>query len=254
MEKITSVANSKIKEILKLKDTKYRNQSQRFIVEGFHLVMEALNKGTVLTILGTGHGIESLTSNIKNADQIIEISDSIAHKLSDTVKTQAVFAVCEMPKPSIDFQNNILLLDKVQDPGNIGTLIRSGASFNFKTIITAPNSVSFYNDKVLRSTQGTFFDVNLINDDLISVIKLLKTNGYTIIGTELHSSYKKLADLECQKYSKVALLIGNEAQGISQTLLDYIDLNVVIEMRAGIESLNAGVAGSIIMYQLYNKK
>ncbi|WP_027063091.1 TrmH family RNA methyltransferase [Mesoplasma seiffertii] len=254
MEKITSVANLKIKELLKLKESKYRNQQKQFIVEGIHLVTEALKKGIVLTILGTSHGIATLTKTSKNDCQIIEISDNVADKLSDTVKTQAVFAVCQMSEPYIDLENNILLLDRVQDPGNIGTLIRSAASFNFKTIISAPNSVSFYNDKVLRSTQGNFFDVNLVNQELIPVIKLLKENGYTIIGTALHHGYQKLADLQQQQNFKVALIIGNEAQGISEPLFEHIDLNVIIEMADNVESLNAAVAGSIIMYQFNSKK
>lgn len=249
MEKITSVSNQTIKDLLKLKENKHRNERQQFIVEGFHLVNEALIKGQVLLILGTSQNLELLQLDNSNQIKTIEISSNVADKLSDTVKTQGIFGVCEMPSSEIDFTNNVLLLDKVQDPGNIGTLIRSGASFNFKTIVAAPNSVSFYNDKVLRSTQGNFFDVNLVSQDLILTIKLLKTKGYTIIATALHSEYQNLMNVKFDQYPKVAIIIGNEAQGISEPLFEHIDLNVKIEMADHVESLNAGVAGSILMYQ-----
>ncbi|WP_026389113.1 TrmH family RNA methyltransferase [[Acholeplasma] multilocale] len=252
MEQITSVANKRIKEILKLKEAKYRNQEQLFMVEGIHLVLEAYHDGIIKTLIGTPKGLASLNAQVEDIDEVIEVADNVADKLSDVKNSQSVFAVCIMKKPVVNYSENILLLDHIQDPGNIGTLIRSAASFDFQTIIASPNSVSYYNDKVLRSTQGNFFHVNLVNDYLISAINDLKTEGYLIIGTALHGDYKPLQKAPFERNQKYALIIGNEAKGISPELFDLIDINVMIEMEEHVESLNAGVAGSIIMYQINN--
>ncbi|SYV95700.1 RNA methyltransferase, partial [Mycoplasma putrefaciens] len=184
MEKITSTANPKIKEILKLKESKHRNAKNLFLVEGFHMVLEAYNHNMVKTLLGTEKSLKVLKDEIPNIDQVIEISDNVCKKLSETITSQEIFAVCSMPeKNQIDLDHNILLLDQIQDPGNLGTLIRSAASFNFKTVIASPNSAHFHNQKVLRATQGNLFKVNLSNEYLIKVINQLHDNNYIIIGT-----------------------------------------------------------------------
>ncbi|WP_031543376.1 TrmH family RNA methyltransferase [Mesoplasma photuris] len=255
MEQIISVNNQKIKDTLKLKESKTRNKEQLFIVEGFHLVLEAYHDGIIKTLFATSEGIEQLVDEIPNIDEVIEINQQVAQKLSDTVNSQKVFAVCYMKKAAVNYTENILLLDQIQDPGNIGTLIRSAASFDFQTVIASPNSVSFYNDKVLRSTQGNFFHVNLINEYLIKAINELKVEGYIIVGTKLHGDdIKPLRKVKWDDNEKYALIIGNEAKGISPELLDLIDLNVMIEMEEHVESLNAGVAGSILMYAISQAK
>ncbi|UZK63841.1 RNA methyltransferase [Mycoplasma mycoides subsp. capri] len=255
MEVISSVSNPKIKEILKLKDRKHRNKQKLFIVEGFHMIMEAYNDQIIKTLLGTSKALEVLKDEIPNIEQVIEISENVAKKISDTVTSQQIFAICSMPENTkIDFENNILLLDQIQDPGNLGTLIRSAASFNFKTVIASPNSANFHNQKVLRSTQGNLFQVNLVNEYLVTVINQLHDNNYIIIGTSLHDDSKPLSKVKFDSDDKYALIIGNEGKGISPELLDLIDLNINIEMAEDVDSINAAVAGSIIMYQINNAK
>lgn len=252
MEYISSVANQKIKDILKLKEQKYRKNEQKFLLEGFHLIQTALEQGIVLTLLGSEANLSQFKQNWAKIAEIIIISDNVADKLSDVKTSQAIFAVCQLNSGMIDLTHNVLLLDQIQDPGNLGTLIRSGAAFNFKTIIASHNSVSFYNDKVLRSTQGNFFQVNLLNDNLVTTIATLKANGYLIFGTSLHTDAKMLDQVTWNQKQKYALVIGNEGQGISPEIAKLVDFNILIEMTEGVESLNAGVAGSIIMYQINN--
>ncbi|KNG79804.1 TrmH family RNA methyltransferase [Mycoplasma sp. HU2014] len=255
MEKITSTTNQKIKDILKLKDSKHRNSKKLFIVEGFHMVLEAYNHKIIKTLLATEKALSVLKDEIPNIDEVIEISSNVAKKLSETTTSQEVFAVCSMDEnPVIDLENDILLLDQIQDPGNLGTLIRSAASFNFKTIIASPNSAGFYNQKVLRSTQGNLFKVNLFNEYLIKVINILHENNYIIVGTSLHHNAKPLQKIKFDSDDKYALIIGNESKGISPELLNLIDVNVKIEMQEDVDSLNAAVAGSIIMYEINNAK
>lgn len=255
MEKITSVNNEKIKNAVKLKDRTFRREHQQYLIEGYHLIHEALKKEKVLTIFGTQKGLTKLWIPEPKEYETYEITDNVAKKMSDTVKTQEVFAICVIKKPTIDYTQNILLLDQVQDPGNIGTLIRSAASFNFPTVIASPNSVSFHNAKVLRATQGNFFSVNLVNDHLIKTINDLKDADYLIVGTSLHNTHTKtLQKTRFSRNQKYALIIGNEAKGITAQLDDLIDFNINVEMDNNIESLNAAVAGSIIMYAINIKK
>ncbi|PPE05440.1 TrmH family RNA methyltransferase [Williamsoniiplasma lucivorax] len=253
MKKITSVTNQTIKDILQLKDKAVRKERQEFLLEGQHLILEAFRKGLVLILLGTSEALKhgAIQKHLDEAKEVFEISPSVAEKLSDVVTSQSIFAVCAMKKPAIDLDHNILLLDQLQDPGNLGTLIRSAASFNFKTIIASPNTIGFYNSKVLRSTQGNFFQVNLINEYLMKTINDLKNEDYIILGTSLHQHAKTLEKVKFDDKEKYALILGNENKGISPELLDMIDININVEMNDQVESLNAAIAGSIIMHKIY---
>jgi TrmH family RNA methyltransferase len=252
MKVITSAANQKIKDILKLDDAKTRKEQKRFVIEGIHLVNEALKKGIVESVFITEAVYEKLKTQIpqlKHTDLYL-IKEHLAKKIKKTVRSQDIFAICKIEDHQIDYKHNVLLLDRVRDPGNIGTLIRSAASFGFKTVISSPNSVSFYNDKVLRSTQGNLFQVNLINEYLMQTISDLKSHGYLIIGTQMHEEFVLLDEVKFNHKNKYALIIGNESQGISSEITDLLDENILIEMEEDVESLNAAVAGSIIMYQI----
>ncbi|ATZ18645.1 RNA methyltransferase, TrmH family [Williamsoniiplasma somnilux] len=252
MEYITSLSNNKIKKIVKLKEAKVRKVEKKFLIEGKHLIEDAFKKGLVLTLLGSEEQLQTLSHLNTQNIEILVITNPIAEKLSDVVTSQNLFAVCQFLEQTIDLEHNILILDQLQNPGNLGTLIRSAAAFNFKTIIASENTVNFYNDKVLRSTQGNFFQVNLINQNLITTMEILKNNNYQIIGTTLHQDAQMLNDVNWSRKSKYALIIGNEANGISSQISQLIDFNVLVEMDVQVESLNAGVAGSLIMYNIQN--
>ena len=255
MDKITSVSNDKIKATLRLRESSVRKERQQYLIEGFHLVCEALKQGVVVTIFATHEGLAKIKHKLNPKIEVFLVSEQVAQKLSATVTSQGIFAICKMPKVKVDYAKNILLLDRIQDPGNVGTLIRSAASFGFATVIACPKTVSFYNDKVLRATQGNIFAINLVRDYLIKVINDLKSSNYLIVGTNLHDdNAKPLQKAKFYDNQKYALIIGNESKGISPELLDLIDLNVNIEMNNSVESLNAGVAGSVIMYKINVKR
>ncbi|ATG97820.1 rRNA methyltransferase [Mesoplasma lactucae ATCC 49193] len=257
MKEISSVTNPKIKEIIKLlSDVSYRKKERKFVVEGIHLVAEAMKKGIVDAIYMTEDAYDDLAMAlpISSYHNIFLIKDNVAKKIASTVNSQNVFAVCEITPQHIDYDNNILLLDRVQDPGNVGTLIRSAASFNFKTVISNPNSVSYYNDKVIRSTQGNFFQINLVKEYLVQSISELKNQGYIIIGTQMHEESKFLNKVKFKDDEKYAVIIGNESVGISPEISELIDINVLIPMEENVESLNAAVAGSIVMYEISTAK
>jgi TrmH family RNA methyltransferase len=146
-----------------------------------------------------------------------------------------------------DIGNKILILDEIQDPGNLGTIIRSSVAFNVDTIIIGKNSVDIYNSKVLRATQGMLFNINIIEENLLDMIPKLKKDGYKVYGTKVNGG-KSLKNVErCEKF---AIIMGNEGNGVSLPVLDLCSDYIYIDMNSNCESLNVGVATSIILYEL----
>lgn len=236
---ITSLQNIKIKEIVKLKQKKNRDQYRKFIVEGEHLVEEALKSGILL---------EVYTSKISNYsyENMIEVSDEVIRKISSTKSPQPIIGICEMKQNNeLDYTNHkFLILDGLQDPGNVGTLIRAAVAFGYNNLILSESCVDLYNDKVIRSTQGALFYINYIKCDLLKAINELKKNNVTVIGTSLHNA---ISINQTEKKDKIAIVLGNEGNGVSLTVLDNTDLNVYIPIEST-ESLNVAIAGAICMY------
>ncbi len=240
---ITSINNEYIKEISKLNEKKYRDKSNKYLIEGLHLVTEALKYDIIDTIIIREDF--SYETDIKH----IIVSNEVMKKLSDNPSIPKIMAVVNKKESTI-YGNKILLLDRLQDPGNLGTIIRSAVAFNFDTIILSNDTVDLYNSKVLRSTQGMLFNINILRQNLTNVIKELKNNNYTIYGTKVDNGYDVK---EINNISKSALIIGNEGTGISENILKQCDKYLYIKMNNNCESLNAGVAASILMYEMGNK-
>ena len=238
--KITSLNNPKVVFWAKLKMKKYRDIEHLFIVESEHLVTEALKKGIVKEIITTEEKeYEVPTYNV---------STEIMKRISTLITPSKVMAVCEYLMPD-DIKGNILLLDHIQDPGNLGTIIRSAVAFNFSTIIVSEDTVDFYNDKVIRSSEGMIFNINLVKDDLLSIIPVLKEKGYKIYGTDV----KKGKNIKTIDNKECAIIIGSEGKGMSIEVKELCDDFIYINMSKTCESLNAAVASSIIMYEVFNR-
>lgn len=240
---ITSINNEYIKEISKLNEKKYRDKSNKYLIEGLHLVTEVLKYDIIDTIIIREDFIYE--TDIKH----IIVSNEVMKKLSDNSSIPKIMAVVNKKESTIS-GNKILLLDRLQDPGNLGTIIRSAVAFNFDTIILSNDTVDLYNSKVLRSTQGMLFNINILRQDLTSVINELKNNNYTIYGTKVDNGNDVK---EINNTNKFALIIGNEGTGISDNILKQCDKYLYIKMNTNCESLNAGVAASILMYEMGNK-
>ena len=240
---VTSINNEYIKEISKLNEKKYRDKSNKYLIEGLHLVTEALKYDIIDTIIIREDF--SYETNIKH----IIVSSEVMKKLSDNPSIPKIMAVVNKKESTIK-GDKILLLDRLQDPGNLGTIIRSAVAFNFDTIILSNDTVDLYNSKVLRSTQGMLFNINILRQDLTNVINELKNNNYTIYGTKVDNGYDVK---EINNTNKFALIIGNEGTGISDNILGQCDKYLYIKMNNNCESLNAGVAASILMYEMGNK-
>lgn len=238
--KITSINNQKVAYWAKLKMKKYRDVEHLFIVESENLVNEALKKGIVKEII--------TTEDKEYKVDTYNVTPEIMAKISSLVTPNKVMAVCNFILPD-DIKGNVLLLDHIQDPGNLGTIIRSSVAFNFPTIVCSEDTVDAYNDKVIRSSEGMIFNTNIIKDNLISFIPYLKTLGYKIYGTDVING----KNIKTVNEEKVAFVIGSEGKGVSIEVKELCDDFIYINMNEKCESLNAAVASSIIMYDIYNR-
>lgn len=176
---ITSLDNDRIKGYIKLKDRKNRKKTNTFIVEGMHSVLEAYKKGMVVELI--------LKEDISLPLDVpyVYVTEEIIKKISDAVSPPDVLALCKMANDNVVLGEKILLLDGIQDPGNLGTIIRSAVAFNVDTICLSPDTVDIYNPKVLRSTQGMIFHTNIIIKSLKEIISMLKEREIPIYGTRV---------------------------------------------------------------------
>jgi len=239
---ITSVNNDKIKELVKLKDKKYRDKVNSFFIEGIDLCNIAYEKGLLREIY-----ILDGAKNIYDGVPYTYVSDDVMKKISDLGSVSEYYGVCSK-KVEGDIGNRILILDDIQDPGNLGTIIRSAVAFNFDTIVVSHGTVDLYNPKVVRSTKGMLFNVNILVRDIVSFIKEL--DGYTVYGTDVIDGVNIKDEI---MPSKLVIVIGNEGKGISDSVRECCNRFIYIGMNNDCESLNAGVAASIIMYEVDNK-
>ena len=234
--KLESLSNAKVKNWNKLKEKKYRDEAGLFLIEGDHLIKEALKKQMVVSTIGL------------NETYDYTVNPEILKKLSSQKSGAKEIAVVKKIEEKKVEGDKILILDNIQDPGNLGTIIRSAVAFNISTIILSDDCVDLYNDKVIRSSEGMIFNINIVRKKLIEIIPKLKENGYTIYATTVNGNGYFEND------SKIALVIGNEGNGIKKDILSLCDKNITIKMNKDCESLNAGVAASILMYELGVKK
>ena len=238
---ITSVNNEKIKELVKLKNKKYRDENNLFFVEGIDLINEAY-KNNSLKELYLLEDYE-LPFEIKHT----YITKDVMKKISDMESICPYYGICIKNKNE-SIGNKILVLDNIQDPGNLGTIIRSACAFNFDTIVLSKDTVDLYNPKTVRSTKGMLFNINIQVKDLKEFLSNLK--GYDIYGTDVNNGI----DIKKESFnSKIAIIIGNEGKGISKEIKAFCKKNIYINMSDNCESLNAAVAASIIMYEVNNK-
>ncbi len=227
---ITSKQNKSFKLYQSLKLKKYRDQHGLFLVYGRHLVSQAKEKGVV---------VEVLSSNPNEDATLYE--KSLMDDLQQAETYFDLIAVCKKIENKKD-SNRILVLDDVQDPDNVGALIRSAAAFGFMRIILSTQSADLYNEKTIRASKGAIFDVYVERKPLFEALSMLKNEGYQIIYADAHEQGKP------SKSEKTVLILGNEGHGISDRVKELSNGAIHIETK-NVESLNVSVAGAILMYQ-----
>ena len=240
---ITSLENDRVKKYVKLQRKKNRDLENLYIVEGEHLVIEADKAGVIEEII-------LLEGEEYNYDYpVYYVTNDILNKISTMDTAPKIMAVCRKNSNNSIIGKKILVLDGVQNPGNLGTIIRSSLAFNVDTIVLLENSVDLYNPKVLRATQGMYNYINIVNKSFDDVYKYAKDNDIRIFGTSVVNGIdvSELSDTEKSKY---CLVMGNEGQGIRNEIFEKCDSNLYIKMNDKVESLNVGVACSILLYEL----
>jgi len=233
---ITSVTNKTIKELVKLKKKKYRDETGLYLVEGVHLVEEALKSGYVKQVI--------TCDNDYQGENVLYVSEPVMEKLAFTKTPQNIMAVCRKNENTLIKGKRYLLLDGVQDPGNVGTMIRSALAFGYDQVILSEDSVDLYNDKVIRSTQGALFHIPIIRMDLKESIRILHQQDTYIVGTGLKNA---LPINNIDTYPKMAIIMGNEGNGMHEEILSLCDIVAYIPIKT-MESLNVAVAAGIMMY------
>lgn len=273
---ITSKDNQTIKEIKKLKEKKYRKD--KFIVEGIKMIKEAISEDIEIEyLIFADLSLEKEINNIEKYN-VLEVTERVLQELSDVVSPQGVLAVVRkkcysemkksernkekhekkkikedlLDKYNIDYNSEyILALDGLQDPGNMGTIIRTADSANIKQIIVSKSTVDCYSSKVIRSTMGAIFRVNVIEvENLVETLNTLKNKGFDIISTSLDTN-NSIYNIT---YKKSVVVIGNEANGVTKEVQEISNKKVKIPMLGKTESLNASVAAGIMIYEYVRQK
>ncbi|MGE7021421.1 TrmH family RNA methyltransferase [Solibacillus cecembensis] len=249
MKRIESTQNSLVKHWKKLlTQRKEREKSGEYIIEGFHLVEEALKHKDQITQIIVRDGVDLPLLWDIDSVELVEVNDAVAKEIAETETSQGVFAHCTQREVSDDEKydwRKVLLVDAVQDPGNIGTMIRTADAAGIDAVVLGKGCVDAFNPKTLRSAQGSHFHIPVVRGDLMEWIENLQQDGVRVYGTSLEEavSYK-----DVEPSDAFALLLGNEGSGISPQLLAKTDQNVIIPILGGAESLNVAVAAGILLY------
>ncbi len=257
---ITSKDNETIKHIRKLKEKKYRDEYGEYVIEGIKLINEAIEENVKVKMI-------VICDNCSKIDKInqastyevakyncVYVDEKIFSTITEVQNPQGILAVIEKGDESkeINYKEDIIIvLDNVQDPGNIGTILRTLDSVGLTQVIVSKKSGDVYNPKVVRSTMGAIFRINVIeSDDLIDTLKTIKKHKFKVAATSLDTE-KSMYDLE---FKKMAIVVGNEANGVSKEIQDMANEKVKIPMLGKTESLNVSVATSVILYEYVRQK
>lgn len=258
---IESSANGQIKKIQKLKKSaRFRRQELLFVAEGWKMAGEALRRGLVRALYFSASGEKEYGGKLSAYGKEVQtevLSDRLFGELTDTVTPQGVLAVVEMPgydrKQLIGAEDAALLcLENIQDPGNLGTMIRTAEGAGMAGVILSKGCVDLFNPKVVRATMGALFRVPfLMSEDLSTEVENLKKEGFTMYAAHLHGQ----ADFTEEAYpGRVGILIGNEANGLSSEVSALADRRVRIPMEGELESLNAAVSAALFMYEVHRNR
>lgn len=256
MQHIMSMNNPQVKSWRKLQNKKERNKTKTYLIEGFHLVDEAIsyeersiNKIILREDLTNKPEVENIINKI-NESNIVIITKQIADSIARTETNQGIFAEIKIPdkKEMTEIQSPFLLLDAVQDPGNVGTMIRTADAAGFQAVILGKGTVDLYNDKTLRAAQGSHFHLDIYQADLAEFIQEFKRQGYPVFATVLNQEAKSYKEIKVD--SPFSLVVGNEGAGVSDEVIELVNQNIYIPMKGQTESLNVAIASSILMFYL----
>lgn len=253
MDIITSSSNQRVKDWKKLSQKKARIKQGKYMLDGWHLVKEAiLFDQSISEILVTQDFKHRNELEVPDNVEVIEISDKVAKHLSETPSPQGIFAVVNLPENAEEKPEKAtgawLFLDGVQDPGNIGTMVRTADACGFSGVVFGEGCADMFQPKVVRAMQGSQFHLKLCSGNLIEWAKEFKQRKLPVFGSELNDQARSYDQVG--RHSDFALVMGNEGNGMSEKLLKETSLNLYIPIKGHAESLNVAVAAGILMFGL----
>lgn len=254
---ITSLQNKSVKSWRKLKQNKERQKTGLYLIEGEHLIEEAVRyaKDQIVQLIVRVDKESLISQNAALKDIPSEIvTEEIAHAISDTPSNQGIFALMEQQSPKMpkELKGAYLCLDGLQDPGNVGTLIRSADACGLTGVVLGSGTVDLYNPKVIRSAQGSHWHLPVYSGDLFGWVHHFKDQSIPVYGSALDEQAKSYK--QARSSDHFALIIGNEGSGMQEELLSVCDDILYIPIKGGAESLNAAIAGSILMFHLFDQE
>lgn len=260
MQGITSKDNELVKHIKKLKDKKYRDMSNEYVIEGIKLVGEAIQEKVAIKQIILCDDCEKNEAIPKDLmyeiakQECIYVSEKVFKYLTEVQTPQGILAIIEKNKKDIEIdytEDIIVALDDVQDPGNLGTILRTVDSIGLTQILVSKGTADSYNPKVVRSTMGAIFRVKIIEcENLKQTLKEIKKHKFKVVVSSLQTE-NSLYDMN---YQKKVIVIGNEANGVEKEIQELADERIKIPMLGKTESLNASVATGIILYEYVRQK
>lgn len=253
MDRILSNQNSRVKAWAKLATKKGRLENKTYLLDGWHLVEEAIKaKAKFHAVMATEAQMAAHLADVPHGVPAFEISEEVAKHIAGTNTPQGIFAEISLPDktfdPSYVHDGAWLLLDKIQDPGNVGTLVRTADAAGFKGVVLGEGTADAYAPKVVRAMQGSQFHLEVLNGDLNEWTDALTANGLPVYGSQLDEAAQSYRQIE--PTTQFALIVGNEGQGMSATLAAKTTVNLYIPIHGQAESLNVAIAGGILMFSL----
>lgn len=256
-EKIESVHNQHVKNWRKLQTRKGRKKFGQYLFDGWHLVQEAAKSDQqLIDLIGTSQELGQHQDIVSLFENVYEVSPAIIKDITETNTPQGIVAVAGLPDvhriPQDHLSGAWLFLDRIQDPGNVGTMVRTADAAGFTGVVASNQTADFFNPKVVRSMQGSQFHVELVDGDLKKWIKDFQDADLPVFGTQLNPEAKDYRDVHPGE--NFALIMGNEGQGMAQELLQQTTANLYVPMRGSAESLNVAVSAGILMFRLNSKR
>jgi TrmH family RNA methyltransferase len=252
---IVSTQNPRVKEWTQLLERRGRDKQGKFLIEGFHLVEEALKAGAAVStiVYGLDKGKPAaLFAAAQDRIEWIGVSPAVLEKCSDTQTPQGIFAVVDKPNlRGEDFwltglRDLVVVVDGVQDPGNLGTVIRSADAVGAGGVLLGAGTVDVYNPKTIRSTMGSLFHLPILEGDLLQILPRVKAEGIQLVTTSLQAQQ---TCYETDLSKPTWIILGSEAKGVSPEVAAEADVKVIIPMQGLAESLNVAMAGTVLLFE-----
>ena len=253
MDRILSNQNNRVKAWAKLATKKGRQENRTYLLDGWHLVEEAVKANAKFhAVMATEEQMQTHLPDVPHGVPAFEISEEVAKHIAGTNTPQGIFAEISLPDktfdPSYVHDGAWLLLDKIQDPGNVGTLVCTADAAGFKGVVFGEGTADAYSPKVVRAMQGSQFHLEVLTGDLVEWTDALTANNLSVYGSQLNESARSYREIESS--TQFALIVGNEGQGMSDELAAKTTANLYIPIQGQAESLNVAIAGGILMFSL----